>query len=239
MKNKMANWLKNKNMKLVLTGIAIVLMVFGATYAWWTAQIELKQDVTMGKLRITANFEELSDPKGIEPGTYSEINGTIRNEGDIPAMVKIDNSSQVKFVYADDQFTVIPVEDRQFTSDTSNAIKLSLAPTSGDYTDNSDVYWFKDTIGQLYVLMEVGASLAVDTKADYDGGIMGNKYQEAEIKIGALLRATQVIDGALSDEFGLSFKDLTDVQTSTQSGRSKGANSNGQARLQELLARGK
>ncbi|WYJ99046.1 hypothetical protein A5821_000122 [Enterococcus sp. 7F3_DIV0205] len=239
MKGKMDNWLKNKNTKLVLTGIAIVLVAFGATYAWWTARIEMKQDVTMGKLRIAASFEELSDPKGFEPGTFSEINGEIRNEGDIPAMVKIDNSSQIKFAYADDQFTVIPVEDRQFISDTPNAIKLSLAPTSGDYTDNEDVYWFKDTLGQLYVLMEAGASLAVNTRADYDGEIMGNKYQEAEIKIGALLRATQVIDGALSQEFGLSFKELTDVQANTQNGRSKRTISNGQVRLQELMARGK
>ena len=232
MRSKVENLLKNKNMKLVLTGITIVLVTLGATYAWWTARIEMKQDVTMGKLRIAASFEELSDPKVFEPGTYSEIKGTIRNEGDIPAMVKIDNSSQIKFVYADDQLTVIPVEERQFTSDTSNAIKLSLAPTSGDYTDNEDVYWFKDTAGQLYVLMEAGASLAVNTDVDYNGEIMGNKYQEAEIKIGALLRATQVIDGALRDEFGLSFEELTDVQAS------KRTISNGQARLQELLARG-
>lgn len=237
MKNKMDSWLKSKNVKLVVTGIAIILLAFGATYAWWTARVEMKQDVTLGKLRITADFEKLSDPTNFEPGTSTEIKGTIRNEGSIPAMVKIENTSQIKFIYSDDQFTLIPVEDRQFISDTTNAIKVSLGPSSGDYLDNENVYWFKDTVGQLYVLMEVGASLAVNTRADYDGEIMGNKYQEAEVKIGALLRATQVIDGALSNEFGISFGDLTDVQASKKSGENKWINSKGKARLQELLAR--
>lgn len=230
--------LKNKKRNLILTLMALVVVAVGGTYAWWTATVAANQKITMGKLTLTADFPELQDEIDFEPGLSSEITGTITNTGSLEAIARVENSSQIKYAYSDDNFT--PVTELAFVKDTENAIALSFGPGN-----DSEVYWFKDVAGNAYVLFEVGGKIDTTFVADFSGEVMGNKYQEAEIKIGAKLKATQVLDEAMTAEFGITMNDLVDYSRST-SRQARSATTNnlgnptkGEQRLQELIARNK
>lgn len=195
--------------KIILTTIALLLSLVGSTYAWWTSYVETKQRITMGNLSITADFQPI-DPEIYEPGTSVELSGQIKNTGTIPALVKIENSSTIQFAYTDDSLTVIPAGNRTFVADDANAVKVSLQPKSGLYNDpqNTSVYWFKDAKNTSYLLMDPKATVNVLVHATFDGTVMGSKYQDALIEVGAKLKATQVIDGAIASEFGISSNEL-------------------------------
>lgn len=225
--------LSNKT-KIILTGIALLLSVVGATYAWWTAQIEITQNITMGNLNISGNFPQL-EAALYEPGTSAEMSGEIMNTGTIPAIIRLENNSQIKFVYSDDALTLIPENDRNFVSDQEASVQLNLRPTSGLYNDpnNSTAYWFKDGQENTYLLLEPKGKIAVICTAYFDGDIMGAKYQEALIQVKTKMRATQVLEGAIKSEFGISSQELVGIEEQARAITDSRANS----RLQELVNR--
>lgn len=229
MSNKRRKW------SLILTGIAILLVAVGGTYAWWVASLQKDQEVTMGNLKIKADFAELEDPIGYEPGLTAEIGGRIENKGTIPAMIKLNNNSEIKFVYSDDQLTPIPEAEQKFIKDGEEAIKLSVDLTG----DSDEAYFFKDSDGGRYILLEIGGFVDTEIVAEFDGNVMGNKYQDSIIRIGAKLDATQVLNGAMQSQFGVTTDDLTEMDTSTNVTRTKRGLSKGEQRLQELVSRGK
>lgn len=204
-----------KSHKLILTGLAIAIAVVGSTYAWWTARVTHEQEITMGKFKVTATFEEPAYLNDYEPGLTVELAGTIKNEGSIPAMIKVDSNSQVRFNQ--------PGSDFQPAND---AVSLNLLPTN----QGGAGYWFKDNNQLVYVLLEAGEETQVTAEALLVGDKMGSDYEDATIKILAELQATQVLDGALASEFGVTFDDLSDYGT-TRSAVS------GLTRLKELLTR--
>lgn len=217
-----------------MTGIALLLSVVGATYAWWTAQIEITQNITMGNLNISGNFPQL-EAALYEPGTSAEMSGEIMNTGTIPAIIRLENNSQIKFVYSDDALTLIPENDRNFVSDQEASVQLNLRPTSGLYNDpnNSMAYWFKDGQENTYLLLEPKGKIAVICTAYFDGDIMGAKYQEALIQVKTKMRATQVLEGAIKSEFGISSQELVGIEEQARAITDSRANS----RLQELVNR--
>lgn len=220
---------KKRKLMLFLTGIALVLVAIGGTYAWWTASVETKQKVSMGKLSLEANFAEIQDTVNYEPGLSVDIDGIIKNTGSIETIAKVTNSSSIKFAYADDGMTPILPENQTFVKDTEGAIQVAFGPGN-----DTDVYWFKDQQNNVYALFEVGGIIDTTVTADLNGDVMGNKYQEAEIELGAKLQATQVLDGAIQAEFGIAIGDLQDYHSG--SGRSAGA-TKGEQRLAELAQR--
>lgn len=205
-----------KSHKLILTGVALLIAVVGSTYAWWTASITHEQEVTMGKFKVTATFEEPDYLDDYEPGLTVELDGTIKNDGSIPALIKVASNSQVRFNQAGSDF-----------QPAGEAVALNLLPTN----NASQGYWFKDTSNRVYALLEAGQETNVTAEATLVGEKMGNEYDDATIKILAELQATQVLDGALASEFGITFDDLSDYGSTTRSSVS------GLTRLKELLAR--
>lgn len=201
--------LSNKT-KIILTGLALVVSLVGTTYAWWNTQVESSHEVTMGNMKLEGNFPEL-ESEVYEPGTSLEADGTLKNKGTIPILVKLENKSQVKFAYRNDALATIPQAEQKFEKDTVQAIKLTLAPKSGLYSDsnNPDVFWFSDPSGNRYILMDPGSELAVTTTANFDGSVMGAKYQDAVIKVNTNYRGTQVLEGAINSEFGINSSDLS------------------------------
>ena len=225
--------LSNK-MKIILTGIALLLSIVGTTYAWWTAKFEATQNITMGNLTITGNFPQL-EAALYEPGTSAEMNGDIRNTGTIPALIRLENDSQIKFVYSDDALTLIPAEDRKFVSDQQGSVKLTLKPVSGFYNDpnNSTAYWFKDGQDNVYVLLDPKTKVDIVSTAYFDGDRMGQRYQEALIQVKTKLHATQVLQGAIKSEFGIDSQELIGLEDSSKTT----TNDRAIARLQELVNR--
>lgn len=227
------NKLSNKT-KIILTGVALLLSIVGTTYAWWNAKFETTQTVTMGNLTISGDFPQL-ETELYEPGTSAEMAGEIKNTGTIPALIRVENNSQIKFVYSEDALTLIPASDRKFVSDQEGSVQLNLKPTSGLYNDpnNSTAYWFKDGQNNMYLLLDPKGKVNVICTAYFDGDIMGSRYQEALIQVKTKMHATQVIDGAIKSEFGISSQELVGLDNQTRATTDSRAN----ARLQELVNR--
>ena len=225
--------LSNKT-KIILTGVALLLSVVGSTYAWWTAQFETTQNITMGNLNITGDFPQL-EAALYEPGTSADMAGEIKNTGTIPAIIRVENDSQIKFVYSDDTLTLIPASDRKFVSDQEGSVKLNMKPTSGLYNDpnNSTAYWFKDGQDRTYLLLDPKSKVEVVCTAYLDGDIMGARYQEALIQVKTKMRGTQVLEGAIKSEFGINSQELVGLEDQTRAITTDKAT----RRLQELVNR--
>jgi|GEM_PF-2023000 SipW-cognate class signal peptide len=241
----MKKWMKkitsNKRLGLVLTAIILLLVTIGSTYAWWTASATIEQKVTMGNLQIEASFNERNF-SNYEPGTTAVFNGTIRNTGTIPALVKIENNSQITFVYSDDDLTPIPLTSQAPEGVDKSLIKISYAPRSGDYEDNERVFWFEHIYsGETYILMERNATLRVEMTITFDGA-MTNKYMDAVIEAKMQVKATQVLEGAAQAEFGLDMAHLAYIDNAFSSDDrmtfSLPAKTAGVLRLEELMSRG-
>lgn len=245
---KEKTWL-NKKSKIIMAVAALVLLVVGGTYAWWVANKKVEQTVSMGKLDFTAEFPKLVLDEYYEPGLSIDFAGKIKNTGNLSIAIKIDNDSDIKFVYSDDQQTSIEASKQQFVKDTDNLIELSFEPKDGDYFGNPNAYWFTDeTNSDVRILMlEPKAEIEVTNQAVLSGE-MGNKYQEATVKVGANLKGTQVLGGALLAELGVDEANMIPLENkssnrgiqarSMMSTPSQNAQKADQ-KLRELLKRGK
>ncbi|HHQ2310737.1 TPA: hypothetical protein ACSPFO_002498 [Enterococcus faecium] len=145
-------------------------------------------------------------------------------------MVKINNASQITFAYADDNLTLIEEANRVAENVDPAAIQIDYEPQSGDYTDNSEVYWFTHSDGNKYLLIEPKGSLQVSIIVNFDGAATTNKYMDSIVDAKAQIQATQVIEGAIASEFGIDSSELIALPVTRSINL-------GQARLQELLAR--
>lgn len=226
--------------KLIMVGLVFLLMSAGTTYAWFTAKFETAQSISMGSLHVSANFPSLSDPKNYEPGLDIEMNGEIKNNGTLPAMIKIGNSTQVRYMYADDNLTLIPIEEREFQKAPNSAVDMKITPTSGRYDDNEDAYWFRDkSTNDNYLLLEPKSSVNVMVTSKLNDEKIGNKFQGASFKLGTILQATQVLEDAMATELGLDLNNLDIVDNlETQSKvATSSKNTRALTRLNELLMR--
>lgn len=230
MKKNAVTLSKDKKIKLIVLSIAIVLTTIGSTYAWWTASTQVKQTVSMGNLKIEAVFDP-QESSNYEPGTYAEINGVIKNTGTIPAMVRIDNSSMITFAYSDDQLTPIPETNKKPEAVDGKVVTINYEPQSGSYTDNDQVMWFTNKDGNKYLLMEPRSEVNASIQITFDGPLMTNRYMDSVIDASAQIKATQVMEGAITSEFGVDAADFISLpQTKTANQVT--------SRLQELLSRG-
>lgn len=219
---------ESKKVKLILTGIVLLVVTIGTSYAWWTASVETKQEISMGNLKIAGNFPEIIDIDSYEPGLTIEIPGEITNTGSIEAMIRIENSSQIKLTYSDNEGTVIPEDDRIFEPDNEQAVKLMLEPQEV----GSGAMWFNDKkTNDIYLLLEIDGTAEVAVVAKLDGDVMDNKYMDAGIQLGTKIQATQVLEGSLLAEFNVTVDDLELIS------RTRSATA-GKARLAELIERG-
>ncbi|WP_440896675.1 TasA family protein [Amphibacillus sp. Q70] len=225
--------------KLILTGFALLVVTIGTTYAWYTASAASQQEISMGNIEVIADFPELTDIENYEPGTYVPIDGKVENTGSLPALVKLSSDSQIRFTYSDNDFTEIPEADRAYQKDKKGAIELEIKPSSGLYDDpdNQDVYWFEDTEGNRYMLLEPNSSVDLTNNANFDGDVMGNQYQQADVKISSALKATQVIEGAISNEFSIDSSDLIGLDDSKTTAKLANNKNRADQRLDQLLNR--
>lgn len=245
---KEKTWL-NKKSKIVMTVAALVLLVVGGTYAWWVANKKVEQTVSMGKLDFTAEFPKLVLDEHYEPGLSIDFSGKIKNTGNLAIAIKINNDSDIKFIYSDDAQTAIEPGNQKFVKDEAGLIELSFEPKDGDYFGNADAFWFTDaTNPEVRILMlEPKAEIEVVNQAVLSGK-MGNKYQEATVKIGANLKGTQVLGGALLAELGIEEDNMVPLENKSNRGIqarsmiSSEPSQNAQKadqRLRDLLKRGK
>lgn len=226
--------LQKRSTKITVLLLALLVVIAGGTYAWFTAKVENEQTITQGNLRLTGIFADIEDAL-YEPGLTVESNGVITNSGSLPAMVKVEGRTEIKRIYADADFT--PIENPVFTED--NQVSYAAIPTEGSYADGIEqgIYWFYNVNNPVehYLMMDPGAAIAITNIATLSGE-MGNEYQDSEVKLLSSYRATQVLEGALQAEFGITgdvLESLTDMQ-----GRSRSI-SVGKQKLMELLNRDK
>ncbi len=245
MKNK--TWLTKKT-KISLVVVALMALVVGGTYAWWVANKKVEQTVSMGELDFTADFPELSLTEFYEPGLSVDFAGKIKNTGNISIVIKIENDSQVKFAYSSDGKEPIEVANQKFVKDEEDLIGLSFEPKDADYFSNPNAFWFTDgTNTEVRLLMlEPKAEIEVINQATLSDK-MGNKYQNGTVKIGANLKGTQVLSGALLAELGVDEENMIPLENKSSKGiqarsmmknQSAGA-TNADKKLRDLLKRDK
>lgn len=237
MKKKYQDIMGNKKLRLILTASILALVTIASTYAWWTASTDVKQTVSMGNLKIEAEFAD-ADGALYEPETYVELNGWIKNTGTIPTIVRVVNNSSIKFAYEEDM-TLISEANRVEENIDPDAVQINLEPTSGDYYENeSEIIWLEDSNSNRYILIEPGSRLLVDLQIKFDGPNVSNRYMDSIISAKAQIKATQVIEGAILAELGVDSDELVPVNSSTTR-MAVSKTSKGMERLKELLARGK
>lgn len=95
----------------------VFLLIFGGTYAWFSQHKEIQQKISMGSLKVTADFATATITS-LQPGetnggavgissshgsTPEPINGTFENSGSIRAFCRIDKEILLKLKYTSDQ----------------------------------------------------------------------------------------------------------------------------------------
>jgi predicted ribosomally synthesized peptide with SipW-like signal peptide len=222
----------SNKIKLGVTACAMALCIGGGTLAWYTASNESTQNISLGSLHVTNTLQAPEESTNYEPGTTTEMSGTISNKGSLASVTRIDNTSQIKFVYSDDNMTPIPTAERKFVDAPKGAIQFAFGPESGDYFSNEGAYWFTDGTN-TYLLLDPGASEQVKVGAAFNGDVMSSKYQDATIKLGTKTNTTQVIDGAMLKEFGTTEDQLTPLEN--PAARSSRSNTDQHAKVQRAL----
>lgn len=226
-------FLKKRKVKLVVLALAFLIVIVGGSYAWFNTKVENEQIITQGNLRLTGSFEDVEDSL-YEPGLTVECNGTITSTGNLPVMVKVEGRTDIKRIYEDADYT--PIDNPTFVED--NMASYTISPTSGSYNASIEdgIYWFYNINEptEVYFMMDPGSSIGVTLVATLSGE-MGNEYQDSEVKLIGLYRGTQVLDGALEAEFGITGDSLEALNDASSRGRSQ---SIGKQKLMELLNRG-
>ncbi|WEV57016.1 TasA family protein [Ligilactobacillus acidipiscis] len=210
---KLTFHLTNK-MKIFFGVVALLACVVGGSYAWFTDSKETTKNFTIGTLKVTNTIQTPADSTDYEPGEEVEMKGAVSNAGRIPSITRIDNVTQVKAIYADDNKTPIAAADRRFVEAPKSVLNYKFGPVSGDYFDNEGAYWFGDSQGQVYLLMDPQTNVDVKINASFSN-TMGNQYQGANFKLGEKADSTQVLEGSVKDTFGISLNDLVPLENST------------------------
>ena len=214
----------NRKYKLILTGVLLMLMTVGTTFAWWTASTSVKQEVKLGELSIQADFAELADNLNFEPGLSTEQTGTIKNTGSIDTIIMVENESKIKYAGTTD-----------FVDANQEAVQLSVKPNGGDG------YWYHDDKGATLLILAPGETATIMMTGLFVGDKMDNTYMNAEISLGGKLKATQVLEGAMLAELGVNADSLTDYTDGLRKSTFARTNNQSEAmvHLQQLLSRGK
>ena len=200
----MVKILKNK-FALAAAVVVLSAATLGATYAWWTSSQTDTSQVSLGALKVTAAFE--ADPVGsdwlYEPGSIYGKYGTLENTGSVWALASISGSAQIRFSgssnWADAADDIVGLN---FLTDPETGIGLD---------DEGGIEWavfrLKDDPGQKYILLAPGESLPVSLEAEFLGA-MGNEYMNSQVKVNGSVDATQTYDGALTEQWDITFEDL-------------------------------
>jgi predicted ribosomally synthesized peptide with SipW-like signal peptide len=211
---------KNKKARVILVTVIAFIMVAGSAYAWWYSTTSVDADIRMGKLNVESDFSKV-DVRAYEPGDVVSSKGTVKNTGNIAAVVSMKENTQISFVYADDDFN--PWTGDKWVPDKEDAVKSDFYSTEGygfhlDVSGNVVWCWFVNRADPTdkYLLLAPGAKISLAYDANLDGEVMTRKYQGALIKIIDDLKSTQTMDGAMKKLFGITYDDL-DIYTGRDS----------------------
>lgn len=207
MNKKMKKMLHSKKTKLVLTGAALVTMGLGTTYAWWTANTETSNTVTMGSLSIKADFPGLVDKTAFEPGLDVDSTGTIENTGSVEAFVQVKNDSQIQFALTADG-TAIADADRKFEAVDPEAVQTDFTPVIDEKQTNA--YWYNDPSGNLYCMMDPGSKVTVSAAENFDGEKCDNHYMGAVVKTRIATETAQAQTAPVQAQFNFDLGEITD-----------------------------
>lgn len=206
MKNKLKTLMHSKLVKVIITGVAIGTVGIGSTYAWWTAESEAAYTVKTGKMNVKADFTNIENETGYEPGLYVKGDGTIMNTGSVDALVKVSDNSKIKFAYDTDE-NAIPSDARVFEEVDPSAIVMDILPTIDD--SQEDAFWYTGSNGDLYVLMIPGSQVSTHVTQNFLGDKLDNRYMSAVVNTKLKANATQAIEEASLANFDESMENLT------------------------------
>lgn len=231
--------LKSKRALLVL-GLAVVLALsIGGTYAWLTASGATgSTSIEIGRLKVQGTFEELSTDEVYEPGLAIEKSGKLENKGSVTAFVKVDTGTiVVKRSDADGS----PLAESNYVTIKNDPHVISQIPEQFlGYKEGStgSYYWFKNNAnpGEYYLMMDGEAAADFKFNVAFQGKEMGNDYQGAQLTFKDEWKATQALEQAISDEFGVTLGELEFVGTDLNGGATGRTASDAEAAKARALA---
>lgn len=237
--------LRNKRLILAVALVLVLALAVGVTYAWFTASSTAAPvDLDFGRLGIEGAFEADTEDMKYQPGDTVEMEGTVKNTGNLALMAKVTLNSSTTFVRNEkgellpNGETIVKENDPNVTAlIDGSSLKSEIKP------DGSVIVWFKHKTNpnEYYVVLEPGLESGLDLEAAFSGSGMGNQYMDAVVTYVTGWDATQTKDGAIWDLWGVS----RDTQNGNLEmipivvrGRSLGTDPNAQllARLDELFA---
>lgn len=230
----MKKFFTNKKV-LAATALALVVAAAGATYAWFTQDIQMTANgINLGVLHVDVDevpFGDFDPDRIGEPGLWPEttkigysieLKDKYLNRDMVPAaFVRVNSDATVKLYDQSDLTTVVwdgPINKAltPFTVDPQYAAAFDA--------DGKGAIWFKDSVkGDYYLLIESGFGKndpdALEA-AYFVAGVdlwehadqIGNEYQGAEFSFGGDWKATQAMEvegkSSLEDVFGVTMDDL-------------------------------
>lgn len=229
----MLNAIVKSKRALLVIGLAVVLALsIGGTYAWLTASGATgSSSIEIGRLKVQGTFDELSADEIYEPGLAIEKNGKLENKGTVTAFVKIDTGTTV--VKRSDVDGAPLEENNYLTIKNDPNVVCQIPDQFLGYKEGSagSFYWFKNNAnpGEYYLMMDGEAAADLKFNVAFKGKEMGNDYQGAQITFKDEWKATQALEQAISDEFGVSLGDLEFVGNDLNGGISSRSASQAEA----------
>ncbi|MCP1101397.1 hypothetical protein M2454_001133 [Aequitasia blattaphilus] len=196
---------------LIVAAVALTMAAaVGFTYAWFTTSVNMgNTSVNMGRLQVEATFPTEDEAVVYEPGLEVEKSGSLKNTGSMASFVKVTIEPTV-IKRSDENGN--PTTPSAPITDDPNVLQIfddSLLGYKMEGEEGADsFYWYKDGEGNYYVLMDGNAAPDVNYTVAFNGSGMGNDYQGAEIIISGNWKATQALEQAIVDEFGVDFDSL-------------------------------
>lgn len=204
---------KTKSGKLAVAAgaLAVALVVTGGSYAWFTASsVAEASEAKLGKMGIEGSFVADSQDYLFEPGLSIDVDGTVKNTGNLPFIAKMNLDATSKLVRQQDGALLPDGQTREIPNDPNVTVAFDADELSSKIFDDGSVYiWMKNPANEdYYLIVDPGVKADVEFLASLDGPKMGNEYMGSTISFEGEWFATQAVDGSVKDTWNVNWEDL-------------------------------
>ena len=214
--------LKQNRKKLIIAIAALLVLAIasGLTYAWFTASATGQSQYNMGNMGLVVT--PLTETYVYEPGIATTGKSTLKNNGSLPLVVALDSSATTAnsdLLYSLDNDGNMVSDPHTVANDPNVTVAMAseedfmTAPVL-DNDGNLVSCWLRygstPATYRYLLMLAPGAEASVEFDVAFSSK-MGNDYMDAKIKVTEKWQATQFLDGAIKDVFGLDASDFDDI----------------------------
>lgn len=207
----MKKLLKSKKTLVAMCLVLVAVIVSGATFAWFTWSVAPESaEVEMGRLILGATFEVDEDADLYEPGLTVEKLGTVSNDGSLALLARIGLNGEVTIRSDADGYPLDEADEYTVPISSVDGITVEIDEDVLGWYDDGDVFyeWYiHPATGDYYILIDGNVDVPANFSVELSGSL-GNLYQGAIIDYAGEWLATQVMDDAIYEVFGITYDEL-------------------------------